>query len=865
MAFVPTGDIDIDRIRREAADAPTDPQSFEERYLILITWRHLLQRQGAYTESAAKYPDRYQELYVSGDKKALFETVDEEFRTLAALQESLAENPPVSVPSGETATDVKGSPVDWPMYGGNPQHTAYTEDRGPVEGKVAWKRPMGLAWYPRPVAEDGKIYVTSPGMRTIAYCLDSASGEVVWKTRRNPTDHGDWITVEPHTTHCAASTPLVLKDAIVINEMGGQARDYAATDLLIVRKSDGELIEKFDAGSLDYRVGHASVTGDEDILVYPAAAQKIEAVPPHTAGVSRIVCKETSGGKTLWDFYVGPIFSEPVLSDGQVFVGTADGVFFCLNAEADRTESRVWGVAPRQRVAWQYKAGGATNSSALVTDERVFFGANDGVVTCLEKETGRPLWKHKIEATESRAFKLFSTPRIEGGRLYIGAADRRVYCLDADTGKRIWDYQTEDWIRSAPIPVGDRVYVALINGTVQCLDQSGGEPKLVWETKPGTHSVLADLVVEGDRVVATSTDLFLWCIDATDGKLLWRHSLLECIYRDGERIAADEVASVAGGHYQSKPTAADGKVFYGTPARFIYAIDHRTGRELWRFEMGAAVSGSPTYSDGRVFVGQQGGEDYFYCLDANDGHMIWRQSLGWVWSSATISDGKLFVPGVDGYVSCLRAEDGAILWRYRTGRAAHPEPPVDRGRVYFGSWDHYDYALDVEDGSVVWQFYTGGSPDSGAPIAYEGRLYLPMGGDSFRCIDAETGEQIWEHRVINLMYNASPALHDGRVFVSTGKYPVMARMYCLDAETGTEIWQHPGGLLTAAAIAGGKVYFGSTADPYFYCVDEKGNGDGTTTCLWKVKMGDRVFESVPPIYVGMAYICCRDGYFYALK
>ena len=115
------------------------------------------------------------------------------------------------------------------------------------------------------------------------------------------------------------------------------------------------------------------------------------------------------------------------------------------------------------------------------------------------------------------------------------------------------------------------------------------------------------------------------------------------------------------------------------------------------------------------------------------------------------------------------------------------------------------------------------------------------------------------------MYNASPALHDGRVFVSTGKYPATTTIFCLDAETGEEVWRHPGGGLTAAAIAGGKVYFASTSHPFFYCVDEKGNGDGTTTCIWKYKMGDRVFESVPPVYDGMAYICCRDGYFYALK
>ena len=326
---------------------------------------------------------------------------------------------------------------------------------------------------------------------------------------------------------------------------------------------------------------------------------------------------------------------------------------------------------------------------------------------------------------------------------------------------------------------------------------------------------------------------------------------------------------MAGGHFQSKPTAADGKLFVGVPGRFVYALDYRTGEELWRFELGAAVSCAPAYSNGRLFFGQQGGEEWFYCVDANDGSLIWKQALSWVWSSANVYDGKLYVPGVDGYVYCLREDDGAILWRYRTGMAAHPEPPVDGGMVYFGSWDHYDYALNADDGSVVWQFYTGGTPDSGSPIASGGRLYLPMGGDSFRCMDMATGEVIWEHRVEAAGYNASPALHDGRVFVSTamrtGGFPEATRIYCLDAATGEEIWTHPGGGLTAPAVADGKVYFPSTADPFFYCVDEQGNGDGTTDTIWKYKMGDRVYECVPPIYGGMTWICCRDGWLYALQ
>ncbi len=871
MPFVPTGDAVIDAVRQAAAEAPTDESNHEQRYLVLQTYRHFLQRQGADTISCGPVHDQHRKAGLNGDREMLFAAIDEEFRLLDGLHAELTENPPVSVPSGEKRPATLPPPRDWPVYGGNPKHTAATEDRGPVEGTLAWRRPMALAWYPRPVVEDGRVYAASPGMRTILHCVDADSGELIWATPKRPTDDQSELTmVATHRTRCAASTPVMLGDTIVLNEIGPQHIEFAARSLLFIRKSDGRLVRKADAGTLDYRVGHSIVTGNEKMLVYPAGTQRIQEVPPHIVGTSRITCVNTASGEELWDFYIGPTHGEPVLDGDRVYAGTADGVFFCLNADIGTPPAgRTWGVTTRRRVAWQYKAGGAINSTAVVRRDRILFGANDGCVYCLDKSSGKALWKHQVAPVESRAFMLFSTPRVADGCVYIGAANKHLYCLDLATGERRWEHRAEEWIRSRPVCAGGRVWFATMDGALHCLAAADGTVEAAWSTKIGTHPIFSDPVLDGGRIYVNSSDLFLWCVDADTGEIRWRHSLLSCVYRGSERIVTDEVAAVAGGHFQSKPTAAAGKLFVGVPGRFVYGLDYRTGEELWRFELGAAVSAAPAYSNGRVFFGQQGGEEWFYCVDANDGSLIWKQALSWVWSSANVYDGKLYVPGVDGYVYCLREEDGAILWRYRTGMAAHPEPPVDGGMVYFGSWDHYDYALNADDGSVVWQFYTGGTPDSGSPIASGGRLYLPMGGDSFRCMDMATGEVIWEHRVEAAGYNASPALHDGRVFVSTamrtGGFPEATRIYCLDAATGEEIWTHPGGGLTAPAVADGKVYFPSTADPFFYCVDEKGNGDGTTNTIWKYKMGDRVYECVPPIYGGMTYICCRDGWLYALQ
>ena len=53
---------------------------------------------------------------------------------------------------------------------------------GPKLGELAWKFPVGLGWYSRPVIQGDRIYVGSPGMHTTSLCLDLKTGEEIWKS-----------------------------------------------------------------------------------------------------------------------------------------------------------------------------------------------------------------------------------------------------------------------------------------------------------------------------------------------------------------------------------------------------------------------------------------------------------------------------------------------------------------------------------------------------------------------------------------------------------------------------------------------------------------------------------------------------------
>ena len=243
--------------------------------------------------------------------------------------------------------------------------------------------------------------------------------------------------------------------------------------------------------------------------------------------------------------------------------------------------------------------------------------------------------------------------------------------------------------------------------------------------------------------------------------------------------------------------------------------------------MGGAISVAPAVADGRVFAGQQGGERFFYCVDAETGAPVWKQTIpgGWVWGSAAVDEGRVYIPTVDGHAVCLDAATGHIIWMYPTAMSIPAEPAIDGDLVYFGSWSHSIYAFDKRTGDIVWK-ENGVGLDSGTLIATGGKVYLPHHDTVFTTLDAKTGALLSpgildpKEKGDFSNFNATPALHDGRAYytarVGEGLrgVPTASRVYCVDPEASKVLWTFPdGGGLSAPAIANGRVYIGSGNTP----------------------------------------------------
>jgi len=866
----PSGDQELDQIRLEVKNSPTTRENFKLRAFKMKLWVVSLQQQGARLEAYIPIDDGLRsevwwnniegpgmdgtpQQFSDEQMTKLGQLVDEGYAILDEIQKELIINPP-SVDFSSSEKEIESSTqkeIPWTHYKGNENLSGYTGAYGPTEGEKAWKFPVGLAWESQPAIEGDRVYLSSPGMRTIMYCLDLETGREIWNTKQVVEIMGDQLYNTPNNQ----SSPIVLEDYVLFRELGARGNKGPTKHIVFVDKKTGIIKKEVEAGHVDYRAGHAAFTANEKFLVFPHGVQDIHETPVVAQGFNRIIGKDTKTGRKLWDFNVGFTFAEPLLDDNRVFIGTQTGYMYSWRAD------RRYGG--RTSAEWQFRACGAINRKAEVFGDYLLFGANDGVFYCLNKNTGKLVWKHKVEDVEISAFRHFSRPYAKDHKVVVGGANKKLYCFDITTGKLLFSYKANDWVRSRPLFQEDNYYFTTMHGTFYGISVKKGKAKLLFKKQLTEHPIVADLAMKGDKIVINDADLYAHCLN-TKGEMVWERSLIESFEKNGIRIFNEQIAG--GGYYQSKPTAADGMVFFGTPIRFVYAVDAETGKEIWKFELGASISGAPTYDNGRIYVGQQGGEEEFYCLDAKTGEMIWTQKTGWDWGSANVSDGMVFVPGIDGYVMGLGAETGAIVWRHRFAMSVCSEPAVEGDQVIFGSWDNYLIAFDKKTGRVNWQFQGGGT-DSGVAIFKDGKIYLKN-----KCVDAVTGELLWAYEEPGSVFNITPAYHDGKVYMSCwhglglGGICVEAVVYCLDANTGEKIWTHLGGGLSSPVIgAEGNVYFPSIADPYFYCVDAEGNGDGTTTTKWVYKMGNKVEESTPALYKGKAYIMSSDGYVHAIQ
>jgi outer membrane protein assembly factor BamB len=225
-----------------------------------------------------------------------------------------------------------------------------------------------------------------------------------------------------------------------------------------------------------------------------------------------------------WKFPTGDaVQSSAAVVEGKVYFGSNDKNIYCLDAY---TGTKIWNYTT------EYKQ----RSSPAVYDGKVYVGPDDGYVYCFSANDGSVIWKHNIYAgnvppilIEVSSFQPRSSPLIMNNRLYVGALDGKVYCLDIGDGSTRWTYTTGNPICGSPAYSNGTIFIASTDRNMYAFDATSGTKLWNWTTPKNTgqlHFAPTPVVAEGKVFfgggAAYATPIIFVALYANNGSLSWQ-------------------------------------------------------------------------------------------------------------------------------------------------------------------------------------------------------------------------------------------------------------------------------------------------------------------------------------------------------
>ena len=305
----------------------------------------------------------------------------------------------------------------------------------------------------------------------------------------------------------------------------------------------------------------------------------------------------------------------------------------------------------------------------------------------------------------------------------------------------------------------------------------------------------------------------------------------------------------------SSPVIVDDVLYIGTTFG-IFAIDTKSGKELWRYHTNGFVKAVPTVSNDVVYFGAD--DRKFYALNAKDGILKWinEKSMGGYIASASIGNNMVYAMPRDGSFYAFNINNGEIIWSSLVGKLSESSPAVGEGIIAFGADGGDIVALDASTGKEKWLYDTGESDIKSSPVIADGTVFIGSNDGSVYALNTDKGALKWKYSTSDNV-ESSPSVKNGVVYFGSKD----SNFFAVDAGTGKLKWKFPnsGQVLSAPAIANDIVYFG-TRNNFIYGLDANSG-----QLLWKNSTGqnDKDYITSPAISGNMLFAVTHSGLVYA--
>ena len=438
--------------------------------------------------------------------------------------------------------------------------------------------------------------------------------------------------------------------------------------------------------------------------------------------------------------------SQPLVYKGKMFVTASYSRLFAVDV---KTGQKLWkyehrlpeGIMPCCDVV---------NRGAALYDNLVIFGTLDAQLVALDQETGKVVWKEKVD-DYAAGYSMSAAPLIAEGLLLTGVSGGefgvvgRVEARDPKTGKMVW---------SRPVVEGHMGY---LNGKENGISGTTNAtwPGETWKTGGaatwlgGTYDAKTGLayfgtgnpgpwnshVRKGDNLYSTSTV----AIDVKTGKIVWHDQGTpnDAWDFDGvnEFITFDMDGKRMGGKADRNGffyviDATSGKLANAFPfvngITWAKSIDIASGRPNFDpanrpgdpaasadGKKGTSVFASPGFLGGKnqMPMAYSPKSKMFFVPSNEWGMDIWNEPISYKKGGAYLGAGFTIRPLYEDHIGSLRAYDpktGKMAWEVKNGAPLWGGVLATGGDlVFWGTPEGYLKAADAKTGKVLWQFQTG--------------------------------------------------------------------------------------------------------------------------------------------------------------
>ena len=561
---------------------------------------------------------------------------------------------------------------------------------------------------------------------------------------------------------------------------------------------------------------------------------------------------------------------------GKVFFGSGFGSAICLDGKTGD-------------LLWETPISGYLAYHGAFSDGIWTIGSQDGVLYGIDTTNGDILWEFRPSGEEAFFSFWEDAGAISNGVLYAINTQHYTYAIDIYTGELIWKWKSDTGSAYQTHPSacnGDDNNPGLVFGVT---GRRAGALGTYYD--PETHVMLDPEFVALNQITGQcewKTDA-VNVTSAGTGNAMCAYGNLYVTTWDSARaptIIRDQTVCVSSA---DRPYPSFHNDLANTGNGWTFSAPEQLNLN-WVFEGEGAFIASPVAADGKIFIGSTMG--IFYCLDYQTGDEIWRFTLPpntartetiildgkstsvtlpafsySILSSAALDDDKVFFQADDGNTYCLNADDGSVIWQQYTGSdvtfMSHTtvrytgSPKVYEGKVYVGSRNGVFYCLDEDSGEIVWKrsFVNGSIFNAPAIDSVNKCLYITVGGESqltmgprllgtngsMYKLNLSNGNIIWRTDVEYLAtqsgqissreFFGSPVLGDnGLIYVPTNSWAT----YAYNTTSGKYLWNYTtpngGGLIGSVtpAYANGKLYI---QDDFFVSAIDATTGSNQTP-IW---------------------------------